>query len=227
MNKYIDVKLPNLQLLSGILDAPITFVDLETTGMVHERNFAIIEIGLVHITPTKIEEKSSLVFPGVRIPSHISEITHIYDDMVKDKPSFDYFAKYMSTVAESHIFCGFNSKTFDSKALEKMLAKNNYHQKFNNQIDFRHVFLRCRKNYQGIHSQAGSLVQACAYHNIFVDGQAHRAGYDIAITAMLAEKMLEKYGFGIVHKEVEKFQDSYIKKQYYQHIVINRVSPIF
>lgn len=227
MNKYIDVKLPNLQLLSGILDTPITFVDLETTGMVHERNFAIIEIGLVHITQGKIEEKSSLVFPGCKIPPHISEITHIYDDMVKDKPSFDYFAKYMATVADSHVFCGFNSKTFDSKALEKMLSKYKFYQKFQNQIDFRHVFLRCRKNFQGIHSQAGSLVQACAYHNIFVDGQAHRASYDIAITAMLAEKLLEKYGFGILHKEVEKFQDQNIKKQYYQHIVINRVSPIF
>ena len=207
MNKYINIKLSNLQLLSEILNAPITFVDLETTGMIHDKNFAIIEIGLIHITPTKVEEKSSLICPEVKIPPYISSITNIYDHMVEDKPTFKYFSKYISNIAKSHILCGFNSKTFDSKGLEKMLNKLNLNEEFSNQIDFRHVFLRCRKFFDNIPGQSGSLVEACAAHDIIVNGNAHRAGYDIAITALLAEKLLEKYGFGIIHKEVEKFKN--------------------
>lgn len=226
MEKYIKVNLSKLQQLSKILNKPITFIDLETTGMVHENHFAIIEIGIVHIYPTSIEEKNSLVDPQMKIPSHISEITNIYDYMVKGKPTFQHFSKYIAKIAQEHIFCGYNSKTFDSKGLEKMLRQHNLNYTFGNQIDFRHVFLRGRRAFDGIPGQSGSLVQACTHHDIFVDGSAHRAGYDIAITAMLGEKLLEKYGFGLIHKEVEKFSDANTKKLFYEHMIKNKIAPI-
>ena len=43
MNKYLPQSLPKLQELSAYLNKPLTFIDLETTGRVHEYNFAIIE----------------------------------------------------------------------------------------------------------------------------------------------------------------------------------------
>lgn len=226
MNKYLPDSLPYLQELSKILSMPITFIDLETTGMVHEKHFAIIELGLVVITPELVVEKNSLVNPRMKIPAYISEITHIYDHMVKDKKEFSHFASYLGKVAREHIFCGYNSKTFDSKGLEKMLGKNSIYETFSNQLDFRHIFLRCRKNFDGIPGQSGNLTQACAHHDIYIPGDAHRAAYDIAITAMLAEKLLEKYGFGIVHKDIEKFSNSAVKKAYYKYIVENKIKTI-
>lgn len=226
MEKFLNQDLPHLRKLSLLLGKPLTFIDLETTGMVHEHHFAIIELGLVHIHPEMVVEKSSLINPRMKIPAHISEITHIYDHMVQDKKEFSHFSNYVGKVAKEHILCGYNSKTFDSKGMEKMLKKHNIHDTFANQLDFRHIFLRCRKIFDEIPGQSGSLVQACAHHGIHVDGNAHRAGYDIAITALLAEKLLEKYGFGILHKDIEKFQDSHIKNTYYKHIVQNKIKTI-
>mgnify|MGYP003414387621 FL=1 len=218
MNKYLPQNLPKLQELSAYLNKPLTFIDLETTGRVHEYNFAIIELGLVHIDKHLVVEKSSLVNPMVKIPKIISEITNIYDEMVKDKNTFNHFAPYIAKIAQNNILCGFNSKTFDSKGMKKMLSKYNYNHKFKNQLDIRHVFLRCRKIFDGIDGQFGSLVEACEHHNIKVPGQAHRAAYDIAITVMLAEKLIEKYGFGIFYKDIQKCLDEDIKKNYMEFL---------
>lgn len=225
-HNFINGPLPYLQQLSGVLKKPITFIDLETTGMPFERHFAIIEIGLIHIDSQSVIEKSSLINPRMKIPEHISEITGIYDHMVRDKKDFSYFAKYINKIASNHILSGFNSKTFDSKGMEKMLRKNQLWNTFDNQIDFMHVFYRCRKMYDGISSRSGNLVQACAHHKIVIPGNAHRAAYDIALTALLAERMLEKYGFGILHKDIEKINCKETKSHYYQHIVKNKIPTI-
>ncbi len=67
-NQFLEnVDLVYLKTLSKILNRPLTFVDLEATGLVHEPNFAIIEIGLVSITPTHVIERSSLVDPEMKI----------------------------------------------------------------------------------------------------------------------------------------------------------------
>jgi len=226
MSKFLPDSLPNLQKLSTILNKPITFIDLETTGMPYENHFAIIEIGLVEITPNNVVEKSSFVNPKMKIPSNISELTHIYDYMVEGKKEFSHYASYVGKIANSHILCGYNSKTFDSKGLEKMLKKSRINSTFDNQLDFFHIFLRCRKYFDEIPGRSGNLTQACAYHNIRIQGQAHRASYDIAITALLAEKLLEKYGFGIIHKDIEKFADASTKKLYYKYIVENKIKTI-
>jgi DNA polymerase-3 subunit epsilon len=226
MSKFLPNSLPNLQKLSTILNKPITFIDLETTGMPFEHHFAIIELGVVEITKDSVIEKSSFVNPRMKIPTHISEITHIYDYMVEGKKEFSHFASYIGKIAQNSILCGYNSKTFDSKGLEKMLKKNKINNTFNNQLDFFHIFLRCRKYFDDIPGRSGNLTEACAYHDINISGQAHRASYDIAITALLAEKLLEKYGFGIIHKDIEKFADSNTKKLFYKYIVENKIKTI-
>jgi len=215
---------PNLQKLSGILNTPITFIDLETTGMVHERNFAIIEIGLVFITEEFVKERNYLVNPKMKIPPYISKKTNIYDYMVKDKRDFSYFAPYIQKVAKNHILCGFNSKSFDSKGMEKMLQKYAIYDTFGNQLDFRSIFLRCRKHFDKIGGSNGNLTEACKHHEIVVsNNQTHRAKYDIKITTLLAEKLLEKYGFGIIYKDIEGFSNLDIRKRYHKYIVENKI----
>jgi DNA polymerase-3 subunit epsilon len=226
MTKFLPNSLPYLQQLSNILNKPITFIDLETTGMPFEHHFAIIELGVVEITNNNVIEKSSFVNPRMKIPPHISELTHIYDHMVEDKKEFSHYASYIGKIAQNSILCGYNSKTFDSKGMEKMLRKNRINNTFGNQLDFFHIFLRCRKYFDEIPGRSGNLTEACAYHGIKIPGQAHRASYDIAITTLLAEKLLEKYGFGIIHKDIEKMADSATKKLYYKYIVENKIKTI-
>ncbi|NDK07739.1 hypothetical protein EOM39_00665, partial [Candidatus Gracilibacteria bacterium] len=62
----------------------IVALDLETTGLSKEKDF-IIEIALVkfdEITFEIIEEFSTLVNPGIKIPDLNTNITGITDEMV-------------------------------------------------------------------------------------------------------------------------------------------------
>lgn len=226
MKQYIDKDLPNLRKLSSILNKPLTFIDLETTGRPHERQFAIIEIGVLYITPDKVEERGALIYPEMRIPAYITDITGITNDMVHGKDTFKKYAAYCAKIAREHIFIGYNSKSFDSKGLEKMISKHGYHDTYNNQLDIFHLYLRCKKIFEGDPSRSGSLVEACKKHKIQVSGQAHRASYDIAITGLLAEKLLALHGFGILHKDIMKFQDADAKKRYYEYLVSNKIPVV-
>lgn len=226
MTKYIDKDLPNLRKLSTILNMPLTFIDLETTGRPHERNFAIIELGILYITPTEVMERGALIYPEMKIPPFITDITGITNEMVHGKSLFKKYASYCAKVAREHVFIGYNSKSFDSKGLEKMIAKNGYNDTYQNQLDIFHLFLRCKKNFDGDSSRSGSLTEACKKHKIYVDGQAHRAQYDIAITGLLAEKLLASYGLGILHKDIMKMNNIDAKKRYYEYLVKNKIPTI-
>lgn len=207
MDKYLtNHDLSGLQKLSSVLGRNLVFVDLETTGMVHERHFAIIEIGLVAITPDKVQEAGFLVDPQMRIPRHITELTGITNDMVRGKDTFHKYVKYFEKVAKHSILMGYNSKSFDSKGLEKMGRNLHVHYKFLNQIDVRYLFLRHRNKALGISNQSGSLVQSAQYHGIKLQGNAHRAGYDIALTALVAEQVIQKAGIDFLHEDVKKLQ---------------------
>ncbi len=68
-----------------------TFVvfDLETTGFSPQKD-KIIEIGAVRVEEGKITERfSQFVNPGIPIPFHIEELTHINDSMVMDCPGIE------------------------------------------------------------------------------------------------------------------------------------------
>lgn len=224
--KYLNQPLPHLQALSSLLELPLTFMDLETTGRPHEKYFGIMEIGVIQIEPDKIIEKSSLLDPKMKIPPHIVEITGINDSMVKGKPDFNLLVKYCTKIANEHILMGYNSKSFDSKCLEKMFLKNGSMLTYKNQIDVYHIFQRCKKQFLESMSRSGTLVEACRTYNILLPGKAHRAAYDIALTVLLAEKLLELYGLGIINKDVLKLDSKTSKSNYYQHLVKNKIKAI-
>ena len=75
------------------LKNPLVFLDLETTGMniVTDR---IVEIALIKVHPDgKEEEKLYRINPEMHIPEASSKIHGIYDEDVKDKPTFKEVAK--------------------------------------------------------------------------------------------------------------------------------------
>ncbi|GAP07043.1 MAG TPA: DNA polymerase III subunit epsilon [Anaerolinea thermolimosa] len=62
-------------------------IDIETTGL-DPNNDAIIEIGAVRFNGPRIEDEwSTLIHPGRPIPSFISQLTGITNDMVRHAPS--------------------------------------------------------------------------------------------------------------------------------------------
>lgn len=196
--------LPYLQKLAGVLNKKLVFVDLETTGFVNASNFAIIEVGIVIIAKEGVVEESSLLDPGCRIPSNITELTGITNEMVKGKPTFNKYLRFFEETANDHILLGFNSKSFDSKGIEKIGRQNGRDFCFNNQLDVRYIFNRERNESTGTSGASGKLGDAKRHYSIKLGGDAHRAGYDIALTAIVLEVILQKQGLGYILKEMEK-----------------------
>jgi DNA polymerase-3 subunit epsilon len=95
------------------LKNPLVFLDLETTGMniVTDR---IVEIALIKVYPDgREEEKQYRINPEMPIPEHVSKIHGIYDEDIKDKPTFKEVAKTIAQFMEGCDFAGFNSNRFD------------------------------------------------------------------------------------------------------------------
>lgn len=224
MKKYLKQgTLPFLQKLSKALGKDLVFVDLETTGFVNAHNFAIIEVGIVMVGAKGILEESSLLDPETRIPSQITKITGITNDMVKGQPTFPKrYLNFFEKSSKDHILVGFNSKGFDSKGIEKIGRENGKSFTFENQLDVRYIFARERNETTGTSGTSGTLSDAKNHHRIHLDGDAHRAGYDIALTAVVLESILRKHGVDYILKEVEKFSCqktiTHFRNNYTEHV---------
>jgi len=92
---------------------PLVFLDLETTGIniVTDR---IVEIALLKINLDGSEESRELrINPEMPIPPQASNIHGIYDDDVKDAPTFREVARTLAQFIEGCDLAGFNSNRFD------------------------------------------------------------------------------------------------------------------
>lgn len=92
------------------LRGPVACVDLETTGgmAVHHR---VIEVGIVLLEDgVVVDEWSSLVNPGVRIPAAIESFTGIGNDMVADAPAFADVRAEVRRRLDGRLFVAHNAR---------------------------------------------------------------------------------------------------------------------
>ncbi|RZT96689.1 DNA polymerase-3 subunit epsilon [Ancylomarina subtilis] len=95
------------------LKNPIAFFDLETTGINVSKD-RIVEIAIVKVSPNGNEEtKTYRVNPGIPIPKEASAIHGIYDEDVKDEPTFKEIGKIIAKYIEGCDLAGYNSNRFD------------------------------------------------------------------------------------------------------------------
>ncbi|MGV8879634.1 MAG: exonuclease domain-containing protein [Sphingobacteriaceae bacterium] len=95
------------------LKRPLAFFDLETTG-VNIGADRIVEIAIIKMNPDGSEEvKAWKVNPGIPIPLESSLIHGIYDEHVKDAPTFRETAKEIATFLADSDLAGYNSNKFD------------------------------------------------------------------------------------------------------------------
>ncbi|MBU6486738.1 MAG: GIY-YIG nuclease family protein [Burkholderiales bacterium] len=98
----------DLSLPTPLVDTPIAFVDLETTGgAVAEHR--ITEIGVVQVGPSGVSRWSTLVNPRQSIPPFIQSLTGITDDMVRDAPAFDSLAAELFERLDGSLFIAHNA----------------------------------------------------------------------------------------------------------------------
>jgi DNA polymerase III subunit epsilon len=112
---------------------PLCFFDLESTGtnITHDR---IIEIGVIKLMPGgEIHRKCDLVNPGIPIPPESSIFHGIYDEDVKDKPTFKEIARDYSRFFEGADLAGFSIVKMDVPMLVEEFIRAgidfDYHRK--------------------------------------------------------------------------------------------------
>ncbi|NQZ75785.1 MAG: 3'-5' exonuclease [Ekhidna sp.] len=107
------------------LKNPLVVFDLETTGTNISQD-RIVEIAMVKVMPDgTVEEKCRKINPTIPIPHETSMIHGIYDEDVKDEPTFSQVAKSLAQYLEGCDLSGFNVLGFDVPMLvEEFLRAN-------------------------------------------------------------------------------------------------------
>jgi DNA polymerase-3 subunit epsilon len=124
------------------LKKPLAFFDLEATGINTIRD-RIVEISIVKALPNgETEIRTRRVNPGMPIPIEASLIHGIYDEDVKDEPTFKQIAKGIASFLEGCDLAGFNSNRYDVPLLveEFLRAGVDFQIKNRHLVDVQRIF---------------------------------------------------------------------------------------
>ncbi len=156
--------------------------DIETTGG-HAAGNSIVEIGVVLFDgEIIIEEFSTLLDPGVRIPSYITGLTGITNDMLVGAPNFLQVADRLEELFEGAVFVAHNVN-FDHSFIRAEFASIG-----RNWNPPRLCSMRlARKAFPG--QKSYGLNAVCGWMGI-VNQQAHRALSDARAAAHILMKSL-------------------------------------
>jgi DNA polymerase-3 subunit epsilon len=103
-------------------DSPVAFVDVETTGGAHDVH-RVIDVAVVGVTGGHVDfEWHTLVNPGVHVPSGITALTGIDDDLLLDAPRFEDVADELLRRLDGRVFVAHNAR-FDYGFIRRELAR--------------------------------------------------------------------------------------------------------
>lgn len=168
------------------LQKPLCFFDLETTGIsiTHDR---IIEIAIVKILPSGEKEiYETRMNPTIPIPDSSSKIHGIYDDDVKNSPTFqDLGEKILNFIGDSDLG-GYNCLRFDIPLLVEEFARHNldFDTDARKVVDVQQIFFKKEKR------DLSSAYQFYCNKNL---DNAHSAKADTVATYEVLLGQLEKY----------------------------------
>lgn len=98
-------------------------VDLETTGHSSKNGDRIIQIAIVIMQDWQIQQQfTTFVHPGKPIPAHITDLTNITDDDVRDAMPFEAHADYVYELLQDCVFVAHNVD-FDLPFLQQEFAR--------------------------------------------------------------------------------------------------------
>jgi DNA polymerase-3 subunit epsilon len=168
------------------LKNPIVFFDLETTG-INIANDRIVEISILKIDTDGNEEvKTMRINPEVPIPKKTSEIHGIYDEDVKDAPTFKEVGRQLATFMEGCDIAGFNSNKFDIPLLaeEFIRAEVDFDMTKRKFIDVQTIFHKMEKR---------TLEAAYKFYCDKNLDDAHSAEADTRATYEVLKAQLDRY----------------------------------
>ena len=162
--------------------------DTETTGFNAAGGDQMIEIGAVKLKDGEIIDRfDELINPGYHIPDHISELTCITDDMVKDSDTEEEVTKrFLSWVGDCPLVA--HNAKFDISFVSMAMKKYNLGE-FNytvlDTLELSHILDQAYARHS-----LSALVKR--YNVPWEEDAHHRADYDAEGTAYVFAKMLQK-----------------------------------
>ena len=163
---------------------PYVVVDIETTGGNNSYN-RITEIGMVKLVGGKeVDRFQTLLNPQRRIPSSITRLTGISDDMVADAPLFAEVADHIASFTEDAVFVAHNVN-FDYGFIKQEFARLEQPFRRPKMCTVREM----RRTHPGLSSY--SLANLTKHFHIDME-QHHRALSDAKAAAELLKLAFEK-----------------------------------
>lgn len=170
----------------------MVFFDLETTGTSISKD-RIVELAMIKIMPDGEEiEKTRRINPEMHIPKETSLIHGIYDEDVKDEPTFKQIAKSMAQFLEGCDLAGFNILKFDVP----MLVEEFLRVKVDFEIDNRRL-LDAQKIFHLMEKR--NLSAALKFYTGKTLENAHSAMADTRATLDVFLAQIERYDGEDVH----------------------------
>jgi DNA polymerase III subunit epsilon len=169
-----------------ILNKPICFFDLETTGINISQD-RIVEISILKVFPNGTEEsKTWLVNPEMEIPKEVIAIHGITNEKVANEPTFKELAKDVYNMIKDSDLGGFNSNRFDIPLLaEEMLrAEVDFDMKNFVSVDVQTIFHKMEQR---------TLSAAYKFYCDEILEGAHGAEADTKATYEVLKAQLDKY----------------------------------
>ena len=168
------------------LKNPLSFFDLETTGIniVTDR---IVEISIVKMMVNgEIIKKTQRINPTIPIPAESSMIHGIYDEDIKDAPTFKSMAKEFAKFLEGSDLAGFNVLKFDIPVLveEFLRADVDFDTGKRKIVDVQKIFHMMEKR---------NLSSAYKFYCRKTLENAHSAEADTIATMEILEAQVQKY----------------------------------
>lgn len=155
------------------LNNPLVFFDLEATGT-HVTNDRIVEVAMIKLMPNGEQLTYEMrLNPEIPIPTEASLIHGIYDQDIKDAPTFKAIAKELVQFLQGCDLAGFNVLRFDIPMLVESFLRAEVEFKMENRkvVDAQRIFhlmekrnltaayqFYCQKELQGAHGAMADTV---------------------------------------------------------------------
>lgn len=169
-----------------LLKRPLAFFDLETTG-VNISVDRIVELSILKVSPDGTEDVLTMrVNPGIPIPPESSMFHGVYDEDVKDLPSFKDRALEIKEFLGDADLAGYNSNKFDVPMLMEEFLRAG--------VEFS-LTGRAFVDVQNIFHQMEQRTLKAAY-KFYCDADldnAHTAEADVRATYEVLKAQLKKY----------------------------------
>lgn len=176
---------PPVPIAETLLEEDWVVVDVETTGSSPSRGDRITEVAAVRVSGGEVKETySTLVNPQRRIPSMITALTGITDEMVRAAPSFHEIAPRLMESLEGRVFVAHNA-AFDWRFVTAELERTTGHRMEGRQLC---TVRLARKLLPELSSR--SLDALALYFGLQIEAR-HRALDDAVATAEVLVRFFE------------------------------------